>query len=99
MTTTAWWVLQALAGVVGTFIVLWIATHVAWIKASGIQLLGLAGAIQVVSAIPKIGWLLAVFVFFFGLTRYFGANAMEATYVFFMALLVQFGLALFVFAR
>jgi len=92
-TTAAWTLLYFVAGVVGTFIVLWIATNLAWLKASGIQLLALAAAIQLVSIIPKVGWLLAVIVLFLGLTRYLGANGMEATYVFLMALLVQLGLA------
>jgi hypothetical protein len=95
MTTgAAWMLLYLIAGTIGTFIVLWIASRLAWLNASSMQLLGLATAIQLVSAIPKVGWLLAIVVFFLGLTQYLGANGMEATYVFFMALLVQLGLAL-----
>ena len=95
MTSLAIWaLLYFIGGIVGTFIILWIATHLAWIKASGIELLALSTAIQVVSIIPKVGWILAAVVFFVGLTKYLGANGMEATYVFCMALLVQLGLAL-----
>ena len=94
MTTAVAWALSYVAAVIGTFLVLWIATRLAWIKADGIQILGVAMAIQFVSAVPKIGWLLALIVFFFGLTRYLGANAMEATYVLLMALLVQLAIAI-----
>jgi hypothetical protein len=93
-TIAASMLLYFIAGIVGTLIVLWIASRLAWLNASGMQLLGLATAIQLVSVIPRVGWLLAVVVFFLGLTQYLGANGLEATYVFFLALLVQLGLAL-----
>src|SRR5262245_62042705 len=99
MTSTAVWsLIYVVAGASGTFIVLWIGTRMAWLKAGGVQLLGMAGAIQVVSLIPKVGWLIAVVVFFLGATRYLGASALEATYVFLLFLLFQIGLALLVSA-
>jgi hypothetical protein len=96
--TAAWATLYFLSGVVGTFIVLWIATRFAWLKATGLELLGFSAVIQLVSLVPKIGWLLVVVAFFMGLTRYFGANGFEATYAFLMFLLVQFAFFLFAFA-
>jgi len=99
MTTVAEWGLWYVTGVIGTFVTLWLATRLAWIKASGVQILSVAAVIQFVSAVPKVGWLLALIAFFLGLTRYLGANAMEAIYVLLMVLLIQFGISILLAAR
>ena len=99
MTTVAVWSLWYVTGVVGTFIILWLATRLAWIKASGVQILGIAAAVQLVSTVPRVGSLLALVAFFLGLTRYLGTNTMEALYVVTLVLLVRFAIIFLLMAR